>query len=191
VRLNEKLHLVVPLYEGGDEATIYAYVHSAPISREAFESHYLLLSKTFTAIFAEGLGEIAGPRVASLVLRDVAKRQKDEEGRLALINEIQRLTNVLIRTSNGWETVPFHEVVGKGTINEDDLAEVTNAIIFFIATSAMVQKQMRKDMLSGAANLWGAQISSLDCGAFAASLRTSIATANTGANPKPASSVAY
>lgn len=189
MKLNEKLHLVVPLYD--DNEAIYAYVHSAPISREVFEANFFLLSKTFTAIFAEGLGEIAGPRVASLVMRKISKQHNDEAGAAALMNEIHRLTNVLVRSPSGWAMTPFQECVDKGTIDADDLAEVINAIVFFIAVSAMTARQQRRDMLAGAARLWGAQIVSSDCTAFAASLKTSTETANTGAIPTPASSVPY
>lgn len=189
MKLNEKLHLVLPLFDGNE--TIYAYVHSAPISREVFEANFFLLSKTFTAIFAEGLGEIAGPKVASLVLRKIAKQHNDEAGATALMNEVHRLTNVLVRGPGGWVMTPFQECVDKGTIDADDLAEVVNAVCFFIVVSALTKRQTRRDMLTGAARLWGAQIESSDCTAFAASLKTSTETANTGASPKPASSVPY
>ncbi len=189
MKLNEKLNLVVPLYDGNE--AIYAYVHSAPISREVFEANFFLLSKTFTAIFAQGLGEIAGPRVASLILRQIAKQTGDEASATALMNEIHRLTNVLVRDASGWVMTPFQECVDKGTINADDLSEVINAVVFFSAVSVMTARQQRRDMLSGAARLWGAQIVSSDCTAFAASLKTSTETANTGANPIPASSVPY
>lgn len=190
MKLNEKLHLVVPLYDGDDEASvIYAYVHSAPISRETFEAHWLLLSKTFTAIFAQGLGEIGGPRVASLVMRDVAKALKDEDGYTALMNEIRRLTNVLVRKATGWETLPFD--AAKSLVSDDDLAEATNAVCFFTAVSAMTRRGTLKDMLTGAAGLWGAQIVLLDFTGFAASHKTSTAIVNTGESRRAASSVPH
>jgi hypothetical protein len=191
MKLNEKLNLVVPVYEDDGE-TIRAYVHSTPISREVFEENFLLISKTFTDIHARGLGEVAGPRIASMMMKAVAKSQRNEAQALSLMNEIRRLTNVLVRTDKGWEMIPFHEVVERKTISDDDLSEVENAIVFFIVISAMQRRQLLHEMLPGAASLWGAQTSLLGCTAFAASLPTSIAAVNIGEKPKqPESLVAF
>jgi hypothetical protein len=176
--LNEKLHLVVPIY-ADDGETIVAYIHSAPIMRETFEAHYLILSKTFAAIHTEGLGVIAGPRVASYVLHDVAKKSRDEMGAAALMNEIRRLTSVCLRNNDGWENMQFQDTVDLGRLAPDDVAEVLNALVFFIVTSAMQRKQDLKEMMDGAARLWGARTSYLDFTAFAASLGTSTQTADT------------
>ena len=175
--INEKLHLVIPVYSGSDDAqTITAYIHSTPISKETFEAHFMLLSKTFAAIHAEGLGIIAGPRVAALMLRNIADKRNDEVGAMALMNEIRRLTNVHIRTPDGWDNLPFQDVVDKAAISADDISEVTNALVFFTVTSSMQRKQDLRDMMDGAARLWGAQTTSLDFTAYVASLATSMTT---------------
>jgi hypothetical protein len=176
--LSEKLHLVIPVY-AADGETVTAYVHSAPISREVFEAHFMLLAKTFAAIHASGLGIVAGPRVASLLLSRTAEEQRDELGALALMNEIRRLTNVSLRTPQGWDALPFQHVADQGMLDAEDLAEVTNAIVFFIVTSSMQRKTDRKMMMDGAARLWGAQTSSLDFTAFVASQRISTIPAPT------------
>lgn len=190
ISLNEKLHLVVPVY-ADDGETIVAYVHSAPISRETFEAEFLLISKTFAAIHAEGLGIIAGPRVASLVLQKVAERQNDEVRAISLMNEIRRLSNVVMRTPEGWNSVPFQEVVDHHLLNGDDVAEVLNAIVFFIVTSAMQRRQDLKEMMGGAAKLWGARTTSSDFTAFVASLGTLTAPGTSGKTLVPASSVPF
>lgn len=187
--VNEKLHLVIPIY-ADDGETITAYAHSAPISREVFEAHFLLVSKTFAAIHSEGLGIIAGPRVASLVLAKVAEKMQDPMGAMSLMNEIRRLTNVVMRESTGWEMVPFQDVVDRSILDGGDLAEVTNAIVFFTVTSSMQRRQDLKEMMGGAARLWGAQTSSLDFTAFVASLTTSTGTGGTATIQRPVSSVA-
>jgi hypothetical protein len=192
LKINERLHLVVPIYPTGeDTATPIAFVHSAPLTREAFEAHFLLLSKTFAAIYSEGLGEIAGPRVASLILREVSKKNRHEDSHRSLMNEIWRLSNVALKRPEGWVTVPFQEAIDQSLLDDEDLAEVENAIVFFIVASSMLQRRTAAEMLPGAATLWGAQISSHDFTAFAASLPTSNAIANTGESRKLGSSVAY
>jgi hypothetical protein len=178
MRLNERLNFVLPIYDADDK--ISAYVHSTPLSREAFEESFVLISKTFSAIHGEGLGSIAGPRVAALIMRTVAKRNDDEAAALTLMNEIRRLTNVVVSGPRGWTTVPFQDAVDAKTIDPDDLSEVENAIVFFTVYSAMHRRQTLKDLLTGAARMWGAQVSSLTPTAFAASLLTSIETVNIG-----------
>lgn len=175
--LNAKLHLVIPLYLDDGE-TITAYVHSAPIMNETFEAHCLLLAKTFAAIHSEGLGIIAGPRVAAHLLEMIAKKMRDEVGASSLMNEIRRLTSVCLRNNDGWEQMQFQDAIDLGRITPDDVAVVTNVLVFFTVISAMQVGQDRKELLNGAARLWNAQISSLGFTAFAASLGTSTATAD-------------
>jgi len=184
MRLNERLNLVIPIYDTDDR--VKAYVHSVPLSREAFEAHYLLIAKTFAAIHAGGLGEVAGPRVAAMVLRDVARRERDEEGAVALTSEVRRLTNVLAATPTGWDRVPYEEVVTRKALDDDDLSEVENALIFFMVASAMHRRRILREVLPGAASLWGAQTSPSDFTVFAASLGTSTQVAHTGVTRTPA-----
>ena len=68
MKIDKKLNLVIPIET--DDGTLY--VHSMPIRREIFDTYFLVLSKTFAAIHGEGLGEIAGPRVAALILKKIA-----------------------------------------------------------------------------------------------------------------------
>lgn len=137
VSINEKLNLVVPLYR---DTGLYAYVHSVPISREVFEANFLLISKTFTAIYTEGLSEITGPRVASLVMHKVAdamqaSTKSDVNPAQALTNEIRRLTTVLLPTESGWGTLTLHDALSLRKLDEDDVTEVENAIVFFLSAS--------------------------------------------------------
>ncbi len=188
MQINERLNLVIPIFgndpptkdaEGKEiEAPPIAYVHSMPISREVFEANYLLLSKTFAAIHGEGLGRTAGPRVAALLLNDIARQAVGERGDAAaykapLMNEIHRLSNVLLPGERGWETMPYEDAVRHHKLDDDDLAEVENAIVFFTAYSAMHRKRVLAEVLPGAVKLWGADVSSLNATEFAASLQTS------------------
>ena len=58
--------------------------------------------------------------------------------------------------------------------------EVENAIVFFIAVSATLNRAERKPMLESACGLWSAQLSSLNASAFAASLPRSTGTGSSG-----------
>ncbi len=180
VKIDRRLNLVIPLYGEDDQVT--GYVHSTPISREAFDANFLLISKTFALIHAEGLGSISGPRVAVNLMREIAKRSSDDPDELCapLMNEIRRLSNFIGAGANGWEPLPLYNAIRENKIDVDDLVEVESAIVFFTCYSAMLQRRVLADMLVPAVRLWGAQTSSLTVTAFAASLPTSTPAANTG-----------
>ena len=182
MRINERLNLVIPVY--GEDDAIVAWVHSMPVSREVFEANYLLISKTFTTIFAQGLGEVAGPRVAAFILRDHARRlsgdASNDTAAHALLAEIHRLTNVSLPTANGWEAWSYDQVVKRKLLHEDDLAEVESAIVFFIVVSAMQRRQVAEAMVKGAARLWGAETTYSNITAFQHSLPTSTTAGNSG-----------
>src|SRR3979409_127246 len=181
MRINERLNLVFPLYHGDED--LYAWVHSMPISREVFEAHYRLLAKTFTAIHAEGLGEIAGPKIAMLMLKDIAKDINPSDPislTQPLLNEMRRLSNVLLKTDNGWEALPLQEALNGKHLDQDDLWEVEKILNFFTVVLHMYPRNLRQSFLDGACRMWAAQMSSLNYTEFLNSLPTLTATVSTG-----------
>jgi hypothetical protein len=189
MKLNDKLHLVIPVYGDGEE--IVAYVHSAPVSREVFQANYKLIARTFSAIYSEGLHVVAGPRVAMFTLQEIAEQGDLGASALAFMNEVRRLSNVLTRGINGWESTSLQDAVDSHLLGDEDLSEVMNAIVFFTVGSAMLHKQSRAIQMDGAAKLWGARTSSLDFTAFVGSLGTSTSGAPIMKPRAPASSVPY
>jgi len=181
MRLDDSLNLVIPLDRGKHEI----YVHVAPLSREVFEAHWLVISKTFATINAEGLSVIAGPRVAGLALKTVAQKLGVWEGadgvERTLVAEMVRLSNVVQPGDAGWSSVPMATALQQSTFSEREKAEVIGAIVFFMVLSAMHLKKTLEPMLRGMGDLWGTQTTSSNSTEFAASLPTSTAAANTGA----------
>lgn len=192
MRINKSLCLIVPLYDD-ETGKLVANVHSTPLSEEVVERHFLLLAQTFSQIFSQGLGVASGPAVALRLLRRIAENSgqwTDEKTGApgeaqALIEEMRRLTSVLVPGEPGqaWQQVPLQAAVERSFVSADDKAEVENAIVFFIAASATLPRSPRKELLLQAVDLWGARLSSSSATDFAASLKTSTGTANTGANP--------
>jgi hypothetical protein len=187
MRLDRSLNLVLPLET--DNGTVY--VHSTPVSRDTFERHYLVVSKTFAAMYQEGLAALAGPRVAAMLLRDVAMNTRGQNGspnawegsdgvELGLMAEIRRLTNLVMPSEKGWETIPFQDAISRKLLSPDDIADAESVIVFFICASAMHRRATLEAFLTGAASLWGAQITSSTSTGYAASLPTSIETASSG-----------
>ena len=188
MKINQKLNVVIEMEDEGGTS----YVHAEPISAQTFERYYKVIAKTFAAIHGGGLGSVAGPRVASLLLKDIATDlglwEDGEDGsgvkiagvQSGLMNEIRRLANVIALKDGKWQTIPLQEAVDKKLMNPEDLKEVENAIVFFTVYSSMMRRPIRRAMMMGAAEVFGAQITSLNSTEFAASLPTSTGTANTG-----------
>ena len=173
-RIDSKLNIVVPLPR--DSGTIY--IHSTPLSREVFETYYMVIAKSFSALFAENLNVVSGPRVAALVVKTIAKQMGVWEGaggvQGGLFAEIRRLTNVLMPTEkNGLESFPFQALIDKKILDEDEIAEVESLIVFFILNSAMHRKQYLPRILEGMCDLWAIQTTQLNATEYLASLRTS------------------
>lgn len=213
MRIDKRLNLVVPVYgeevpklddgqpvmENGQpvmDRPIIAYVHSTPLSAETVDRYFMILGQTFSAIFGNGLGVLAGPAVAMKLLRSIAREQKvwDDDPKAGLVGvkngvvaEIERLTTVSVPDGSGWTPVPLAAAVERNFISEDDKAEVENAIVFFIVGSATLARAQRKEMLTAAASLWDARISPLTSTEFTDSLKTSTATVSSGeTSPAPA-----
>jgi hypothetical protein len=200
VQLNRRLNLVIPVSRADGSGDVY--VHSTPISREAFERHFLIISKTFAWIYNQGLGSLSGPRVALMLMRKVAESSVLADGppdareasrALALaevdsfVAEVRRLTNVARPGPGGWEVVPYQEAVDRGALDADDRAEVDNLIVFFTVVSAVHRRDEVGTILGMMEQLWGAQTTSSTCTEFAASLGTSTATGSTGERATPSS----
>jgi hypothetical protein len=181
MKIERNLNFVIPV-ERDDGTTVY--VHSMPISADVFEQYFLVISKTFARIYLEGLGQTAGPRVAAMLLKDVAMERGLWEGpagvERGLMNEIRRLSNVVAPGPKGWTTFPFQEAIDQKFLDSSDIREVENALVFFTVASSMHRRQEVRAVLEGAGSLWGAQVESSSSTEFCASLQTSTATANTG-----------
>ena len=98
MQIDRSLNFVMPVER--ENGTIY--VHSMPISRQVFEANFLPISKTFTRLYTDGIGTTSGPRVAALMLREVATEMgiADKIER-ELFAEIRRLTNVILPGNTG------------------------------------------------------------------------------------------
>lgn len=184
-KINRRLHLVIPVEQEGRTL----YVHSTPLGAEVFDSFFLPLAKTFAAINGEGLGVLAGPRVAAHVLKAVSTRlgiwesddPADATVKIGVMAEIRRLTNVFVPGLTGWQMLPLDTVVSNKTIDAEDASEVENIITFFTVIWLMHKKGVREQVMTGAAELWGGQLTSSSCTAFRDSLPTSTPGENTGA----------
>lgn len=159
-----------------------AFVHSTPISKEVYRQHFFILSKTFAAIFGEGLGVMAGPRIAYLMLEKVATDagvwESDNGVQNTLINEIIRLSHLVYPVKGkGWDNQPLEVALEKGIVDLDD---VIGEMVFFTCVSAINKREQANATMEATCGLWGSQITSLNVTDWTASLATSKPAGNTG-----------
>ena len=179
MKIDRQLNVVIPITRD-DESTIYAHV--TPVSREVFDANFIVMSKAFAAIYAEGLNHIAGPMVAMRVIKHVAKDLKmEQEVATGLLAEIRRLTNILAPPA--FAPIPLDVALQQEIISLEDADEVENAAAFFTLSSAMHRRQDRKSFMERAASLWGAQVTSSTIMESSASWLKSTQDAATKAKP--------
>jgi hypothetical protein len=166
MQIDRKLNLVIPI--DGENGTLW--VHSQPIPSDVFKRYFMLMGKAFASIWTEGLQVVSGPRLAAMIIRNMAEQMglADEVER-GLLAEIWRLSNVLILSENGWEPVTLEQAKSRKLIALDDLEEVEGAICFFILASALHRKKDLPQTLNSM-RLWGAQPTSLSLTEFKDSL---------------------
>ncbi len=180
MKLDKNLHLVIPFTD--DDGKRF-YIHSATIGRQVFEENFILLGKAFSRLYAEGMGDVSGPRFGALMIRQCAKDMGiEDEVERGLLNEIRRLTNVIIQTPEGWETITFATCKERKLLDDDDIAEVEGAICFFILASSVHKKSVRELFLKVPLQIWGGEITYLNATAY----RNSLPTSTTGGTtPSP------
>lgn len=182
MRINKALNLVIPIdWEQGGQI----FVHSTPISREVFEQYFLVISKTFAAIFSQGLGAVAGPRIAYLMLKKTAEDMGLWSGPAGvgagLMNEMVRLSNVIMPDEKGWKSLPLQTVIDKGVLDSETVTEIIGELTFFTCVSMMNKRSQVEPIMDTVNGLWGSQITYLDSTEFKNSLLTSTVEENTGA----------
>jgi len=184
MKIDRNLNLVmrVETEENGN-----VFVHSASISRSVFEQFYLELGKVFSQCFDNTNPShlaLSAPQLAYPALKSVATAQGNWEGaggvRFGLINEIIRLTSVIVSTEKGWDTMPFDVAIKRGIIDEDEELEVLSSLVFFTAISKVAPKDLRNSFLEMAGSLRSWELTSSDSTAYLSGLPTLTKKENSG-----------
>ena len=172
------------------------FIHSASLSRSVFEQFYLELGKVFSQCF-DSINQahlaLSAPQLAYPALKALAIKAGNWEGaggvQFGLVNEIKRLTNVLVNTEKGWESLPFDVAVKREYLDEDDEAEALSSLVFFTAISKVAPKDLKNSFLEMAGALRSWELSSLDSMEYMNGLQTSIKKEPTGKKAKESSIV--
>ncbi|HDX3851111.1 TPA: hypothetical protein RXP60_004857 [Escherichia coli] len=179
MKIARNLNLIIPVRtEKGN-----GWIHATPISKEVFKEHFFILSKTFSAIFSEGLGVVSGPRIAFLMLERISRDSNIWEGdkgvRNTLVNEVIRLANLVYPVEGkGYDTIPLDMALEREII---DLDEVAGELIFFTCVSSINSPEQAKGTMDVVNGIWSTQCSSLNLTEWIASLPTLKPAASSGA----------
>ncbi|EFN1897930.1 TPA: hypothetical protein HNO24_23965 [Escherichia coli] len=185
MKIARNLNLIIPVRtEKGN-----GWIHATPISKEVFKEHFFILSKTFSAIFSEGLGVVAGPRIAFLMLERISRDSNIWEGdkgvRNTLVNEVIRLANLVYpEEGKGYDTIPLDMALEREII---DLDEVAGELIFFTCVSSINSPEQAKGTMDVVNGIWSTQCSSLNLTEWIASLPTLKSAASSGATANTSS----
>lgn len=193
VRIDRNLFMVVPIERDG---SIWGYIHSKPIMRAAFESNFDSIAKAFTLLYTGGYGWTSGPRIAAFLLQQAAeglgKWDRTDLGlpdvKNGLFAEIRRRSDLVFQGEGGWQQIAYQTAIDGKKLDEDEISEVENAIVFFTLVSSMHKKVERATILNGALPLWNARVESSSCSEFVNSLKTSTEVASSGETSPQAAS---
>ncbi|EJC1862738.1 hypothetical protein NI813_23025 [Escherichia coli] len=179
MKISRNLNLIIPVRtEKGN-----GWIHATPISKEVFKEHFFILSKTFSAIFSEGLGVVAGPRIACLMLERISSDMNIWDGekgvRNTLVNEIIRLANLVYPVEGkGYDTIPLDMALERGIVEFDDVA---GELVFFTCVSSINTPEQTEQMMLVVSGMWNSRTSSLSLTEWIASLPTLKPVASSGA----------
>ena len=185
MKISRNLNLIIPVRtEKGN-----GWIHATPISKEVFKEHFFILSKTFSAIFSEGLGVVAGPRIACLMLERISSDMNIWDGekgvRNTLVNEIIRLANLVYPVEGkGYDTLPLDMALERGIVEFDDVA---GELVFFTCVSSINTPEQTEQMMLAVSGMWNSRTSSLSLTDWIASLPTLKPAASSGATANTSS----
>ncbi len=89
---------------------------------------------------------------------------------------------MVIPTEQGWQSMPFQEVVDRKMLDDDDMAEVQNYLVFFTAASWVHMGSEVRSILYPTWQNSGARLTSLNSTEFSRSLPISKKPETTGEN---------
>ncbi|EPO2360021.1 hypothetical protein ACT7JS_001379 [Escherichia coli] len=178
MKIAKNLNLIIPVRTEKSNG----WIHATPISKEVFKEHFFILGKTFSAMFSDGLGVVAGPRVAFLMLEKISCDSGIWEGdkgvRNTLVNEIIRLANLVYPVEGkGYDTIPLDMALEREII---DLDEVAGELVFFTCVSSINSPEQAKGTMDVVNGIWSTQCSSLNLTEWIASLPTLKSAASSG-----------
>lgn len=156
--------------------------YHVPLSRDLYDVYYDVIASAAGKLFAKGgyYQVVAAPRIAARVLRDEGDRPDPDTGEArkrgtALLQELQRLTTILVHDDTGWHEMPVAAALARKAIDAEDWDDCEAEIVFFTCHYWMSSRTRRSAVVDAVASAVGASATSLTPTAYCASLTTSTA----------------
>jgi hypothetical protein len=164
MKIDRNLRLITPLET---QKNGVAHIYSMAIERVIFEQFYLELGKVYSQCFDSKNPEhfiLSAPQLAYPALKSISMKMgtweiKNAEGiviggvKSGMINEIVRLSTVMINGNNGWESLPLHTAIQRKLIDEDEEAEVLSSLIFFTVVCRVAPTEIANYLLQASASM--------------------------------------
>ena len=123
VTINRRLNLVTKVESGRGTLHVFA----VPVARSVFDENFMIMCRAYAEIYRNSLGVIAGPKAAARLIKQEADALNESAKGDMLLEEIRRLTNVLVPSVNGaggYSMVDYGVAVRQGLIGEDDVDDI-------------------------------------------------------------------
>ena len=188
MKIDRNLNLVMQV-QTDKKGTVF--IHSSSISRSVFEQFYLELGKVFSQCF-DSINQahlaLSAPQLAYPALKAISKQAGNWDGaggvKFGLVNEIIRLTNVLVSGERGWESIPFDTAVKREVLNEDEEMETLSSLVFFTAISKVAPKDLKNSFLEMAGALRSWELTFSECTEYMSGLPILTKKESTGKKAK-------
>ena len=122
---------------------------------------------------------LSGPRICKLMLQRIAEHDgtwEPKDGspgvKATLLAEITRLSNVVLPGDRGWQTMPLETAINRQLLDEEEIAEVEGALVFFTCVSAILRRATVPGILAEVSSLWPMQTTLSNVTEWTASLPT-------------------
>lgn len=176
MKIDKKLNLVSTINRDG---ALPIYLHVLPFPYEVVEEHCFLLGNMFNSFITQ-VGNLGSVRVAAMMLRKALSNQEQEKDKEtqttqppSIIDEIQRLTNVVYNDGDQWKTAPLEVAFKQGIIEPDEYREVEGEVVFFMVSSAIQKRNLLKPTVGAVIGMYGGQLTVSSVTEFRDSLQTS------------------
>lgn len=161
MKIDKKLNLVSTINRDG---SLPVYLHVLPLPYEVVEEHCFLLGNLFNNFFTQ-IGGTGAARVAAMMLRKTLSNQRQEKDKEtqttqppSIIDEIQRLTNVVYNDGDQWKTAPLEVAFKQGIIEADEYREVEGEVVFFMVSSAIQKRNLLEPTVGAVIGMYGGQL---------------------------------
>lgn len=179
-KLERDLSIVFTLESG-------AVVYSKPVARAVFEKNYLQLAKVYSAIMEQSLITTGGS-IAARMLRELQTQGlADADLFIGNIHQRTMIATYVEPAKDGvvgtYEQHMMADAIRKNLIDEDDVAEIENLLVFTTAASYLAgSKATAALVMNFVLGMRKAQRTSSTFTEFLNSLLTSMTEENSGAN---------